>query len=290
MKEGAWGVWKGTNSTYIYSILLSTITSFTRSFVSAVLALPDAGLSFQLSSPLTYAGGLDVLSSSSPLASLAVAVSAAGMAGAILAPLDIARTKIMLTPSTHPPRSIMANLKSLSSWTLPLSIAPVTLIHSTLSTLLSASIPLLLRSKLGVDPLLTPSLYSIGTFVGQAVELMVKLPIETVLRRGQMEVAQASVHGQGLRTIVDVGPYKGLIGTMYSIVNEEGERSRRTDLVKGSGDALALKSGDLGIEDRSRKGHGFEGLWRGWRVGMWGLIGVWGAAAVGGVGSKGGEF
>jgi fusion and transport protein UGO1 len=40
----------------------------------------------------------------------------------------------------------------------------------------------------------------------------------------------------------------------------------------------------------NKKGQGLEGLWRGWRVGMWGLVGVWGASAIGGSGNAGGEF
>ena len=196
----------------------------------------------------------------------------------------------MLTPVTHPPRSILSTLQSLQSWTLPLAIAPITLIHSSLSTLLSASIPLFLRSNFGVDPLLTPNLYSLGTFLGQVLELIVKLPIETVLRRGQIEVAQKSATGQEVETIVDIGPYKGLLGTMYSIVKEEGERNDCKRLMKGPGGGPALKIARSSIRRQRKKGQGFEGLWRGWRVGMWGLIGVWGAAAVGGVGGKGGEF
>ena len=118
-----------------------------------------------------------------------------------------------------------------------------------------------------------------------------KLPVETVLRRGQMHVAQVTANGGEVQTVVNVGPYKGLIGTMYSIVNEEGEQSSRTNLSKGSkGPPAVLKAGAPDVENRRKKGNGLEGLWRGWRVGMWGLIGVWGAAAVGGIGSKGGEF
>ena len=150
--------------------------------------------------------------------------------------------------------------------------------------------PLFLRSKLGIDPLLTPNLYSIGTFVGQALELIVKLPIETVLRRGQMQVVQMGASGSEVQTVVVVGPYKGLLGTLYSIVKDEGERGSRTELVKGTGGAPALNVGTSGTRRQGRKGQGYEGLWRGWRVGMWGLVGVWGAAAVGGVGGKGGEF
>ncbi|KAL8684599.1 MAG: hypothetical protein Q9218_008223, partial [Villophora microphyllina] len=162
--EGAWGIWKGTNSTYIHSILLSTITSFARSFFAVVFAIPDPSLSFQVNPSAGSAGGLNILSSPAPLATLAVAVSAAGIAGIILAPLDIARTKLMLTPSTHPPRSILPTLNSLSSWTLPWSIAPTTILHSTLPTLWETSRPLFLRSIFGVDPLTMPNAYAIATF------------------------------------------------------------------------------------------------------------------------------
>ena len=288
--EGSWGIWKGTNCTYIHSILLSTITSFFRSFFSAFMALPDPGLSFTAITSFPYPGGLDILSSPSPMTSLAVAVSAAGLAGVILAPLDIARTKLILTPSTHPPRSILATLKTLPSCMMPFSIAPAAILNSTIPTLISASTPLFLRSKLGIDPVLTPNLYSIATFVGQAFEIGVKLPIETVLRRGQMDVAQSTSIGKEMQTMIEVGPYRGLFGTMHSIVYEEGETGSRAELVKGTAGAPAMKVGKVGQERKRRKGQGFEGLWRGWRVGMWGLVGVWGAATWGGVGGKGGEF
>lgn len=133
-------------------------------------------------------------------------------------------------------------------------------------------------------------MYSIATFVGQAFELGVKLPIETVLRRGQMEVARSTTKGKEMHTIVEVGPYKGLFGTMHSIVYEEGERGAPAELVKGTAGAPAMKAGKLGQDRKRRKGQGFEGLWRGWRVGIWGLVGVWGAATLGGAGGKGGEF
>ncbi|KAL8757506.1 MAG: hypothetical protein Q9184_004186 [Pyrenodesmia sp. 2 TL-2023] len=287
-KEGAWGTWKGTNSTYVHSILHSTITSFARSFLAAILAIPDPSLSFQINPSASSAGGLDILSSPSPMASLAVAVSAASIAGILLAPLDIARTKLMLTPSTHPPRSVLATMKTLSSWTLPWSIALVTFLHSTLPTLLSTSLPLFLRSKLSIDPLLTPNVYAVATFIGQGLELGIKLPLETVLRRGQLQVAQSTGKGPEVQSVVQVGPYKGLVGTMRSIVYEEGERSIRPDLNKASAAARAGRLVSYGSQ--RRKGQGWEGLWRGWRVGMWGLIGVWGSATLGGVGSKGGEF
>lgn len=122
------------------------------------------------------------------------------------------------------------------------------------------------------------------------MELLVKLPVETVLRRGQMHVAQMSASGKEVQTVVNIGPYRGLIGTMYSIVKEEGVRGSRAETMKGIEGASAVKSGPLRTVIQGERGQGMEGLWRGWRVGMWGLIGVWGAAAVGSVGSTGGEF
>ena len=105
-----------------------------------------------------------------------------------------------------------------------------------------------------------------------------------------MHVAQMSASGKEVQTVVSIGPYRGLIGTMYAIVNEEGLRGRPGDARKGIEGALAVRSSPLRSVIQGEKGQGLEGLWRGWRVGMWALIGVWGAAAVGNVGSTGGEF
>ena len=86
-KEGVWGVWKGTNATFVYSALLRTFENWARSFLSAVLNAPDPGLVGGL------AAGLDVVDSPYPWASLGIAIGAAALAGLALAPLDIIRTK-----------------------------------------------------------------------------------------------------------------------------------------------------------------------------------------------------
>ncbi len=71
---------------------------------------------------------------------------------------------------------------------------------------------------------------------------------------------------------------------MWHIAKEEGGDEQ--EMVLGTDGAPAVKIGKKG----RRRGQGVEGLFRGWRVGMWGLVGVWGAAAIGGAGGKGGEF
>jgi len=89
-REGAWGVWKGTNVTFLYSLLLKTIETWTRSMFSALLNLPDPGIAKSVHGSV---GGMDILDSPAPLASLGIAVVAAGVAGLLLAPVDIVRTR-----------------------------------------------------------------------------------------------------------------------------------------------------------------------------------------------------
>lgn len=79
-----------------------------------------------------------------------------------------------------------------------------------------------------------------------------------------------------LRTVVDVGPYTGVFGTMWSVAKEEGVREPKVGLTP--------------IKTKQVREQGIQGLWRGWRVGMWGLVGVWGASALGGGSATGGEF
>ena len=327
-KESAWGVWKATNVTFVYNFLLKTSESWTRSLLSALLNVPDPGL---MGLGATGIGGLDIIDSPSPVLSLAVAVSAAALAALALAPLDLIRTRLILTPTSAPPRTIYPSLSLLPSLTLSPSLFPATLIHATLPTLISSSTPLLLRSTFSIDPVITPSTYTFATFLSSTAELFVRLPIETVLRRGQVAVLQdhedarlasafrnigekqrREVFGmenedpsvRSFRTIVEPGPFKGVWGTMWFIVREEGVRlggrpgvgaggpagqwegvsgaaqvKQQTQIQKGTATGFSTR--------RARKGQGVHGLWRGWRVGFWGLVGVWGAAAMG---SGGGEF
>ena len=61
-----------------------------------MLDLPDATL-LSLGSPV---GSISILDSPNPVASVAVAVGAAGIAGLVLAPIDMVRTKYVI-PFIH---------------------------------------------------------------------------------------------------------------------------------------------------------------------------------------------
>lgn len=297
-KESAWGVWKGTNVTFIYNFLLKTTESWFRSAISAILNVPDPGTS------MSGIGGLDIIDSPSPLMSLGVAVAATAIAATLLAPLDLVRTRLIITPISSSPRSIYPSLALLPTFTVSSKILPATLLHACIPTFISSSTPLFLRSSMSIDPILTPSTYSFGTFLASTAELFIRLPLETVLRRGQVAVLQdydsqrvsedyrslprhknhlESSDPESFKTIVEPGPYRGVLGSMWFIAREEGITVSTPDAAK----AASAKAMGFERPSRMRKGQGMHGLCRGWRVGVWGLVGIWGAAALGG---GGGEF
>ncbi|KAF1918734.1 Rrp15p-domain-containing protein [Ampelomyces quisqualis] len=293
----------GTNVTFIYNFLLKTTESWFRSAISAVLNVPDPGLVASASG----IGGLDIIDSPNPIMSLGVAVAATAIAATILAPLDLIRTRLIVTPISSSPRSIYPCLSLLPSWSVSPRLFPATLLHACIPTLMSSSTPLLLRSTLSIDPILTPTTYSLGTFFSAAAELFVRLPLETVLRRGQVAVLRDHENersnaayrappslsrqknpaydsdDQSFKTIVEPGPYRGVLGSMWFIAREEGISVSTPDAAK----AASAKAMGFERPSRMRKGQGLHGLCRGWRVGVWGLVGIWGAAAMGG---GGGEF
>ena len=186
--------------------------------------------------------------------------------------------RLILTPVSAPKRSLTHNVRNLPSYLCPTTLVIPTILYSLVTPAISHSTPLLLRSHLAIDPILNPNKHSIAKLFSRTLELFIKLPLETVLRRGQMSVLSSAPYRQevgNFQTMVRTGPYKGVVGTMWSIAREEGI----------SQEPVAKKGKPV-----ERRGQGIEGLWRGWRVGMWGLLGVWSANALGPSGNGGGEF
>ena len=85
-------------------------------------------------------------------------------------------------------------------------------------------------------------------------------------------------------TIVPIGRYYGIFGTMRHITFAEGSRLLPPPPATGKG-----KNGKAKLQlQTTTKGQGLDGLWRGWKVNWWGLVGLWSANAVGNGGE--GEF
>ncbi|KAK3712129.1 hypothetical protein LTR37_009220 [Vermiconidia calcicola] len=278
--SGAVGLWRATNCTFLYSILMRTTDSFVRSLLLAIAGLPDiigpdpAGLGAALSVTGSAGfSGLDLTESPNPIGSLIVVGLASCLTGLLLAPLDLVRTRLIVTPTSHAPRGLVHNLRHLPSFLVPSTLWLPTALYHTIPQIFSAACPLLLRRQLKITPDLTPSLWSVATFATSITDLFIRLPLETIVRRAQVSSLKRSE--PELPTIVDAAPYSGVWATVYSILYVEGETSSKDS--KGM--------------IRTRRGQGPAGLVRGWRVGFWGLVGVWGGGAIGpGEGKGKGEF
>ncbi|KAI8625543.1 mitochondrial carrier domain-containing protein [Xylariaceae sp. FL1651] len=283
-KESAWGVWKGTNATFLYTVLQSLLENWGRSLLSALLNVPDLGMKDDVDRLVDIA-------SPYPWASLCVAAAAAVATGLILAPLDLIRTRLIVTSTTRAPRRTIATLRSLPSWICPPSLVAPTILNSLIHPFLTLSTPLVLRSQFLIDRDLSPMTFSVAKFCTSCASLFIKLPLETVLRRGQMAVLaepkylEAIDKTNKMETIVQPGPYSGVVGTMYSIVSEEGSRPVT---VQAKSSQRSKKSKAKTSEIVYKKGQGLEGLWRGWKVSWWGLVGLWTAGIAGNGGE--GEF
>ncbi|KAK0727827.1 mitochondrial carrier domain-containing protein [Lasiosphaeria miniovina] len=295
-KEGAWGVWKGTNATFVYHVLQSLLENWSRSLLSALFNVPDLGWKNDLDRLVDVA-------SPYPWASLCVAATAAVMTGLVLAPLDLVRTRLIITSTARGSRRSLSALRNLPSYFCSSGLVIPTILHSLVHPVLTLSTPLALRSYFMVEKEQSPTAFSIGKFCSSTAALFFKLPLETVLRRGQVavlsspqyvqafEVSQPSkgrrVGGEQLEAIVPLGSYNGLFGTMYTITNEEGSRPVPSPVSRAR--VPPAKRGKPTISETVyRQGQGLDGLWRGWKVSWWGLVGLWTATVLGDRGD--GEF
>lgn len=137
-----------------------------------------------------------------------------------------------------------------------------------------------------IDSHVSPTTFSVAKFFASSAALFVKLPMETVLRRGQVSVMSSASYlralspkEQKLETVVPAGRFDGVSGTMLHIMNNEGSRA----IVKPPPPAKSGKGKNKPkvAETVYRKGQGAEGLWRGWKVSWWGLVGLWAAGVIG---------
>lgn len=211
-----------------------------------------------------------------------------------------------MTSTAGSARRTVATVRSLPSYFCPPSLVVPTILHSLVHPILTLSTPLVMRTHFLIDRELAPTTFSLAKFLSSSTALFIKLPLETVLKRGQMAVlnstpylrtvdAQSRVRDRDnklvLDTIVQPGSYNGILGTMYTIVNNEGSHAVPSAAAAAARTKTPSKKGKSKLavsETVYRKGQGLGGLWRGWKVSWYGLVGLWAAGVVGG--GHGGEF
>ncbi|KAI5279125.1 mitochondrial fusion and transport protein ugo1, partial [Ascosphaera acerosa] len=128
--HGAFSIWKGTNATFVYGILSSTLNTFLQGLFSALLAVPAiaeaaSSAAASASSPaatlgtsaatVAATGAGAAAASAMPATTLLMTCASSALAALVLAPIDTTRTYLMLTPAAHGPRNLLRALRRLGS-------------------------------------------------------------------------------------------------------------------------------------------------------------------------------
>ena len=198
-RDGLFGVLKATNLTFAHNVLREAMEGYLVGMISALVSIPDPTLALD-----PYDG-----------VSLGVSLLATCSTALLLAPLDCARVRSVLLPSHRRSEPLRQGFRIPSSLILP--------------TLLDRA------SSVSLSYLLSPIYEPLASLA----QLVVRLPIETVLRRAQ---AHYVTRGKAEKSIVPLAAYTGL-STPWWIVTQERD--------------------------------GVAGLYRGWKAGVWGALGVW---------------
>ena len=116
------------------------------------------------------------------------------------------------------------------------NLAP-TLVYHSLMPLLSNCLPLIIDRVFNISASESPLLVSLAELSLDTLDLLIRLPLETVRKRLQIQI-QAKIPGKRYETVVETRkrPYAGMVDCAYRIIQEEGGQRRRIRKSKGSDD------------------------------------------------------
>lgn len=172
-ESGLRGMWRALNTTFILEAFHLTIEAWLSGFYSSLFGVPDPHF-------------LDMAYSPMPGTSLLTAVAAGVTTAVILAPISIIRTRLMTTTLQTGPRSLRTLLTQLDTWVCPSKLLFPTIVFAGVTSLVRKSSGFVIQVVLGIDRVAMPTLYSMFTFCSSLIEVGVKLPLETIVRRGHM--------------------------------------------------------------------------------------------------------
>lgn len=247
-EEGIKGLWKANNTNFIYQILSSTLEAWYTGLISPLLHIPDPYFIDLIHFPDTQ---------SAVLLTLSVGV----LTALTLIPIDLIRTRFIVTAlygtdtevseeasegaanKKHDSRSLRHWIRSWSwrhdALKLPSDMWLLTMLQSVSNVSFNKLIDLVIYHKFHVDKYSQMTTYNTMKVLARIAELFVKLPIECLLRRCQL----------------DFLVYKN------SSLRIEDTRQLIISPVKYQG---VWKS----IRDKSE----YSSLWNGWRVGFMSIV------------------
>ncbi|KAG5438795.1 hypothetical protein PCANB_002515 [Pneumocystis canis] len=173
------------------------------------------------------------------IGSFFISLTSSAFTSLLLAPIDIAKTRIMMTPRQS--KSHEFSSTNLSFYICPTTLILPTFLYSTLPNIASFITTILFKKcNLMINSYETPIMHNFISLVAALTNLCIKLPLETILRRAQLHISNVK------RTLVKPGRYVGISGTIWCILNEENNISS-----------------------------GLDGFYYGWRISLCSLLGVW---------------
>ncbi|SCU88614.1 LAFA_0E13652g1_1 [Lachancea sp. 'fantastica'] len=175
-EEGTRGLWRANNTTFIYNFLSVTLDAWFTGLISPLLQIPDPYF-------------IDIIHSTDTRKSIALTICASVFTGLVLLPLDLIRTRLTVTSVKLEDRS-MRNLLKRWSWKRDASGVPLEMVilnvgHSLTSTVFTNLTGVLLYHQFKIDRFTQTIWYNTLELLSNMLELFVKLPIETLLRRCQ---------------------------------------------------------------------------------------------------------
>ncbi|KAG5518683.1 hypothetical protein PMAC_002652 [Pneumocystis sp. 'macacae'] len=225
-KEGILGLWKAQNISFVYSILYSIIESWSSSFLLTTFSFPDFFF--------------ETINFDNCISSFFISLTSSAFTSLLLAPIDTAKTRIMMTPRCLYSRKVL-NINLLSFSICPPTLIFPTLLYATLPNAISFIISMLFnRCGLVKNPYKTPIMHNFTSLIVMLAHLSIKLPLETILRRAQLHMSNME------RTLVKPGRYAGISGTIWCILYEENNRP-----------------------------YSLDGFYYGWRMSLYSLAGIW---------------
>lgn len=262
-KEGTTSLWKATNVSYIYQALSATLESWLTGFFAPFLEIPDPFY-------------IDINYSPDPFKSFVLILVASITTGIILAPLDLIRTKLIITniPATAQERyeaesrwpglkrSLRDNIKMLKFYFCPIQLLFPTILNSTANKFIKNFVPYLMvtRHEIGSGGVSIHPIYDLSLrFLSEFIDLIVKLPVETLLRRAQTSYLVSKSTNDKFRDS------NGLeINESDMIVKFVGYKGYWSSLVSSV------------YTDSKNDNSGLESLFRGWKIGALNIFARWG--------------
>ncbi|KAG9323924.1 hypothetical protein KVV02_004341 [Mortierella alpina] len=215
--EGYLSLWKGQYTNWVYEILHLFAQPTLEATLNDTFDLYDDTI------PLV---NLDRVGPN-----MATMITSHLVVGFILSPLELVRTRLVVQTADPKQRKYSGLLNCLSTiiseegflalWG-GVNFVPTILYH-TLTPLFTNSIPLIIDRVFGVSAMDSPMLYALAELGLDTLDLLIRLPLETVRKRLQIQI-QAKIPGKRYETVVETRtrPYAGVVDCVKKIIQEEG--------------------------------------------------------------------